>query len=50
MVEIKTFNLNGDIHQYDDNVATLEMGNLAEVSRPTISLISTPFGSLALNA
>jgi hypothetical protein len=47
MAEIETFNLNEDIHQYDDNVANLEMGNLAEVSRPMIGLISTPLGSFS---
>jgi hypothetical protein len=49
MTEIETFNLNEDIHQYDDNVANLEMGNLAKVSRPMIGLISTPLGSLTLD-
>jgi hypothetical protein len=39
-----------DIHQYDDNVANLEMGNLTEVSRPIVGSISTLLGSLALNA
>jgi hypothetical protein len=38
-----------DIHQYDDNVANLEMGNLTEVSRPIVGSISTLLGSLALN-
>ncbi len=36
MAYIETFNLNEDIHQYDDNVANLEMGNLAKVLRPTM--------------
>ncbi len=46
MVEIKAFNLK-DIHQYDDNVFDLEMGNLAKVSRRMVGSISTPFGSQA---
>jgi hypothetical protein len=45
MAKIKTFNLNEDVHQYDDNVVNLEMGNLAEVSRLTGGLISIPLGS-----
>jgi hypothetical protein len=49
MVEIKAFNLK-DIHQYDDNVFDLEMGNLAKVSRRMVGSISTPFGSQATNA
>jgi hypothetical protein len=49
MVEIKTLNLNEDIHQYDDNVVDLEMGNLVEVLGLVVSLISTPFGSRAPN-
>jgi hypothetical protein len=49
MVEIKTFNLK-DIHQYDDNVFDLEMGNLAKVSRLMVGSILTPFGSQATNA
>jgi hypothetical protein len=45
MAKIKTYNLNEDIHQYDDNVVNLEMGNLVKVSRSTVGLISTPLGS-----
>jgi hypothetical protein len=37
MAKIQTLNLNEYIHQYDDNVANLEMGNLVEVSRPVVS-------------
>jgi hypothetical protein len=49
MVKIKIFN-SKDIHQYDDNVFDLEMGNLAKVSRRMVGSISTPFGSQATNA
>ncbi len=34
-----------DIHQYDDNVADLEMGNLVKVLGQVIGQISTPLGS-----
>jgi hypothetical protein len=34
-----------DIHQYDDNVANLEMGNLAKVLGLVVGSISTPLGS-----
>jgi hypothetical protein len=49
MVEIETFNLK-DIHQYDDNVFDLEMGNLVKVLGPMVGSISTPFGSQAIDA
>jgi len=45
MAKIQTLNLNEDIHQYDDNVVNLEMGNLVEVSRPVVSWIPTPLQS-----
>lgn len=49
MVEIETFNLK-DIHQYDDNVSSLKMGNLAKVSRLAVGSILTPFGSQVTDA
>jgi hypothetical protein len=38
-----------DIHQYDDNVSGLEMGNLAKVSRLVVGSILTPFGSQTID-